>query len=147
VVRTARLPIVARAEIDRFLEDAPREAVSELRNLLEAELRDSDRLAIVECGEHKERALLRYTEAGNDLQFYSLDVGDSTYLNLMRVARPHGAQVTLVRELRESTLLVARLIAQHPALPYERIECDLYRLGEAEHAGIADLFHSWVRAA
>jgi hypothetical protein len=137
---------VARAEIDRFLEDAPQDAAVELRSVLEAELQDSDRLAIVECGKHKERALLRYTEAGSDLQFYALDVRDSTYLHLMRVARPHGAQVTLVRELRQSTLLEARLIAEHEALPHGRIECDLYRLGEAEHAGIADLFHSWVRA-
>jgi hypothetical protein len=138
---------VARTEIDRFLEDAPRDAALTLRSLLEAELRDSDRLAIVECGEHRERSLLRYTEAGSDLQFYSLEVGDSTRLHLMRVALPRGARVTLVRELRESTLLEARLIAEHEALPHGRIECDLYRLGEAEHARIADLFHSWVRAA
>jgi hypothetical protein len=138
---------VARAEIDRFLEDAPQDAVVELGSVLEAELRDSDRLAIVECGEHKERALLRYTEAGTDLQFYSLAVRDGTYLHLMRVARPHGARVTLVRELRGSTVLEARLIAEHEALPHGRVECDLYRLGEGEHARIADLFHSWVRSA
>jgi hypothetical protein len=138
---------VPRAEIDRFLEDAPPDAVPELRSLLEAELRDSDRLAIVECGEHKAHALLRYTETGSDLQFYSLDAGAGTHLHLMRVARPHGAQVTLVRELRGSTLMEARLIAEHEALPHGLVECDLYRLGEAEHARIADLFHSWVRIA
>ena len=138
---------MVRAEIDRFLEDAPQDAALELKSLLEAELRDSDRLAIVECGEHKERALLRYTETGSDLQFYSLEVGDSTHLHLMRVARPDGAQVTLVRELRQSALIEARLIAEHEALPHGRVECDLYRLDEAEHARIADLFHSWVRVS
>jgi hypothetical protein len=134
---------VPRAEIDRFLEDTPRNVALELRRLLEAEFRESDRLAIIECGEHKERSLLRYTDAGGDLQFYFLEVGDSTRLRLMRMALPHGAQVTLVRELRRSTLTDARLIAEHKALPHGRIECDLHLLAEAEGARIGDLFH-WM---
>jgi len=123
----------------------------DLATLLEEELPETNRLAVIECGDGHERSLLRYTDAGGDLQFYFLDAHDRTVVRLERLVSPRGAQITLMRELRQGSALPGsrklwptRLIAKHETLPHGRIECDLRLLDQAEHERIADLFHSWV---
>ena len=139
--------------VDRFLRNIPQSVRVDLLHLLEQELDErGGEVALVEYGEDDtNRALLRYTGEGEQIEFYFLTLptaNSPARVEKVSLAAPVGARVTLVKEVRRGpgesqALCPTRVVAEHESLPQGRVSCE-YPLDEAEQARIEGLFYSWV---